>query len=105
MPTITWKTESGAEISADVAEGHTLMEAALANGVGGILGDCGGSLACATCHVVVDDAWAAAAGTPTVLEEDMLDMVEAGRRPHSRLSCQLRAHAGLDGLILHVPGA
>lgn len=103
MPSVTWRTATGTDITADVPDGHTLMEAAVANSVPGILGDCGGSLACATCHVVVDDAWVSATGTPNCMEEEMLEMVEGERQPHSRLSCQIRAHKGLDGLVLHVP--
>jgi 2Fe-2S ferredoxin len=99
----TWKLADGREITLDVAEGTTLMEAATAKGVPGIIGECGGSMSCATCHVVVASEWAERAGTPSAFEDDMLDITEAGRQPTSRLSCQVRMRADLDGIVLQVP--
>ena len=74
-----------------------------AGGIPAILGDCGGNLSCATCHVVVDPAWADRTGPATAFEHDMLDVTDAPRQPTSRLSCQLTMTAALDGLILHIP--
>jgi 2Fe-2S ferredoxin len=99
----TWKLADGREITLDVAAGVSLMEAATARGVPGIIGECGGSMSCATCHVVVDPAWTDRAGDPSAFEEDMLDITEAGRHPTSRLSCQIRMTAALDGIVLTVP--
>ncbi|WP_137112922.1 2Fe-2S iron-sulfur cluster-binding protein [Rhodobacter sp. SY28-1] len=99
----TWKLADGREITLDVAAGTSLMEAATARGVPGIIGECGGSMSCATCHVVVDPAWSDRAGPPSAFEEDMLDITEAGRQPTSRLSCQIRMTAALDGIVLSVP--
>lgn len=99
----TWKLADGREVTHDVAEGLNLMEAATARGVPGIIGECGGSMSCATCHVVVDPAWAERAGGPSAFEEDMLDITEAERHPTSRLSCQIRMRAELDGIVLSVP--
>ena len=99
----TWKLADGREITLDVAEGTTLMEAATARGVPGIIGECGGSMSCATCHVVVDPAWTERAGTPSAFEDDMLDITEAGREPTSRLSCQIKMTAALDGIVVSVP--
>lgn len=99
----TWKLADGREVTYDVAEGLNLMEAATSRGVPGIIGECGGSMSCATCHVVVDPAWAERAGDPSAFEEDMLDITEAGRQPTSRLSCQIRMRAELDGIVLSVP--
>lgn len=99
----TWKLADGREITLDVAEGVSLMEAATARGVPGIIGECGGSMSCATCHVVVDPAWTDQAGVPGPFEEDMLDITEAGRQPTSRLSCQIKMRAALDGILVHVP--
>lgn len=101
----TWKLADGREMTLDVAEGLSLMEAATARGVPGIIGECGGSMSCATCHVVVADDWAEKAGTPSAFEEDMLDITEAGRQPTSRLSCQIRMTAALDGIVVSVPEA
>ncbi|MBL9051266.1 MAG: 2Fe-2S iron-sulfur cluster binding domain-containing protein [Tabrizicola sp.] len=99
----TWKLADGREVTHDVAEGLNLMEAATSRGVPGIIGECGGSMSCATCHVVVDPAWAERAGDPSAFEEDMLDITEAGRQPTSRLSCQIRMRAELDGIVVAVP--
>ncbi len=99
----TWKLPDGRTITLDVAEGMNLMQAAVARGIPGVVGECGGSLSCATCHVVVDPDWAAQAGGPGVFEADMLDITEAERQPTSRLSCQITMTAALDGIVLHVP--
>jgi 2Fe-2S ferredoxin len=70
----------------------------------GIVGECGGNLVCATCHVYVDEQWAAKVGPPGSLELAMLDLVPEPR-PCSRLSCQITLTADLDGLILHTPAS
>jgi len=101
---VTWELPDGATITADVAEGTNLMEAAVAAGVPRVLGDCGGNLACATCHVHVATDWQAATGSPGEFEDAMLDATEAPRSPTSRLSCQIIASAALNGLVLCVPG-
>lgn len=100
---VTWKLPDGAEISAEVADGLNLMEAAVANNVPGVIGECGGCLSCATCHVIVADEWRATTGTPDDFEDAMLDVAEAGRTEASRLSCQIEASPALDGLVLIVP--
>jgi 2Fe-2S ferredoxin len=105
MPTITWRDANGSKTSSKVGLGANLMRAAVAAGIDGIYGDCGGALACATCHVVPDAAWAERVGAAGVIEDEMLDMVEGQRMPTSRLSCQLQARDDLDGLILDVPVA
>jgi len=102
---VTWKLGDGSEISAEVAKGISMMEAALANNVMGIIGECGGTMSCATCHVLVDDSWYEKTGSPTDHEDAMLDVTEAERGPHSRLSCQIEAKDELDGLVLIVPQA
>lgn len=99
----TWELPDGSTITAEVPDGTTLMEAAIAAGVPRILGECGGNLACATCHVHVAPAWIAATGSPDDFEDAMLDAVETPRGPGSRLSCQITASPALDGLVLRVP--
>lgn len=99
----SWKLPDGQVITLNVDEGMSLMQAAVARGIAGVVGECGGSMSCATCHVVVDPAWTDRAGPPGVFEADMLDVTEAERQPGSRLSCQLRMSAMLDGIVLHVP--
>lgn len=100
----TWILPNGSQITAEVKEGLSLMEAGVANNVPNVIGECGGSLSCATCHVVVDDAWAALTGAPGAFEDPMLDVADAERQPNSRLSCQIKMTAVLDGIVLHVPG-
>lgn len=82
----------------DVETGISLMEAAREAGVDGIIAECGGACSCATCHVYIDESWMADVGQPDDVEEDMLDMVDDIRQPNSRLSCQIKLSAKLDGL-------
>ncbi|MGH6931951.1 MAG: 2Fe-2S iron-sulfur cluster-binding protein [Dongiaceae bacterium] len=103
MPKVTWVLGDGRRITAEVASGYNLMEAAVANNVPDVIGECGGCLSCATCHVYVDSAWVAKSGGPGDMENDMLEVTTAERREHSRLSCQITATEELDGLVLHVP--
>jgi ferredoxin, 2Fe-2S len=72
------------------------------NGIPGIEAECGGACACATCHVHVDEAWRATVGEPSPMEEDMLDF-GYDVRPNSRLSCQIKVTAELDGLVVRTP--
>lgn len=99
----TWILADGREITADVKPGLNLMEAAVTASVPGVIGECGGSLSCATCHVIVADTWSDATGGPSNFEDAMLDATEADRADHSRLSCQITMTPALDGIILHVP--
>lgn len=99
----TWILPDGQHITADVREGQNLMEAAVANNIPRVVGECGGSLSCATCHVVVDDVWAAKAGSVSEFEDAMLDVAEAERQATSRLSCQITMNADVDGIVLIVP--
>ncbi len=103
MANITWKMQDGSEITADVKDGLNLMEAAIANDVPHIEGECGGCLSCATCHVFVDPAWYEKTGEIDDMEDTMLEMTDVEREDNSRLSCQLIASAALDGIVLHVP--
>lgn len=105
MPKVTWKLPDGRLISADVPVGHNLMEAAVANNVPDVIGECGGCLSCATCHVYVDADWTDRAGPPGDMEGDMLEVTAAERRPESRLSCQITVTDSLDGIVLLVPQA
>jgi 2Fe-2S ferredoxin len=102
MPTITYIEHNGAEHRIEVPEGTSLMQGAVDNLVPGILGDCGGSCTCATCHAYVDEVWAQRLPTPNGDEEMMLDAV-LERQPHSRLCCQLKVSSDWDGLVLRLP--
>jgi len=103
MTIVTYIEPSGQAVDVDIADGWSLMQAAIAHGVEGIVGECGGSCACATCHCYVDETRLAQLPAPSDNELDMLANVAAERRPNSRLSCQIRATAALDGLVLTLP--
>jgi 2Fe-2S ferredoxin len=102
MVKITYIDESGSSITADAEVGSTVMEAAIANDVPGILATCGGACACATCHVYIDDAWWERLSHREPDEEDMLDTAH-DLRPTSRLSCQIKVVEDLDGLTVRTP--
>ena len=102
MPKITYIEANGTRYETEAENGSTVMETAIMNGVPGIVAECGGACTCATCHVYVDDAWSETGGPPSMMEEDMLDFA-FDVRPTSRLSCQIKVKAALDGLVVHVP--
>lgn len=102
MARIKYIAHDGGEHVVDVRPGMSVMEGAVHNNVPGIDADCGGSCACATCHVFVDPDWRAATGAPDAMEESMLDfVVEPGEG--SRLSCQIKVTDALDGLVVRMP--
>jgi len=105
MPNITYIEPSGAATTLAVPDGWSLMQGAIANGVDGIVGECGGSCSCATCHCYVEEARAGELAAPAENELAMLDSVAAERRPNSRLACQIKASAALDGLRITLPEA
>ena len=102
MLKITFVATDGTRTDVDAAEGSTVMESAIKNMVQGIEAECGGACACATCHVYVDDAWTGKTGSAEPMEEDMLDFAY-DVKPSSRLSCQIKVTAEMDGLVVHVP--
>ena len=99
----TWTLPDGSTKTADVAEGTSLMEAAVANNIPDIEGACGGCLSCATCHVFVDEAWRGKLGEVDVFEDAMLDSTDVERTEASRLSCQIKMSGDLDGICVTVP--
>jgi 2Fe-2S ferredoxin len=103
MAHITYIESNGRDTTVELADGCNLMQGATANGVDGILGECGGSCTCATCHCYVADEWLSRLPPPSEAELAMLDFVAAERRPNSRLACQIQASAALDGLVVHLP--
>jgi 2Fe-2S ferredoxin len=103
MAQITYVDANGRSTTIDLTDGWSLMQGATTHGIEGILGECGGSCACATCHCYVDDFLAGALPPPTQGELDMLENVVAERRPNSRLACQIRASATLDGGVVTLP--
>src|SRR5262245_23024034 len=102
MPKITYIDHQGTSRTVEGEIGSTVMETAIKNGVPGIEAECGGACACATCHVHVDEAWRATVGEPSPMEEDMLDF-GYDVRENSRLSCQIKVTAELDGLVVRTP--
>ncbi|WP_439519153.1 2Fe-2S iron-sulfur cluster-binding protein [Hydrogenophaga sp.] len=83
--------------------GQSLMKAAVDANVAGIEADCGGSLTCATCHVIVAPEWASRLPPPVTDEVDMLDFAASPVEKESRLSCQIRLLPELDGLVVRLP--
>ncbi|MBM3608186.1 MAG: 2Fe-2S iron-sulfur cluster binding domain-containing protein [Alphaproteobacteria bacterium] len=102
MTKITFKDAAGNSRTVDADDGSTVMETAIRNDIPGIVAECGGSCACATCHVYVDEAWADKLPKAGPLEEDMLDFA-FDVRPTSRLSCQIKIEAALEGLVVTTP--
>ena len=102
MAKITFIQPDGQSQTVDGEPGLTVMEVAKLNNIAGIEAECGGACACATCHVYVDEAWRAKTGKPAEMEEDMLDFA-FDVREESRLCCQIKVSAALDGLVLRVP--
>ena len=105
MATVLFVEASGAEHQIDVPTGENLMRAALNEGLEGMVGECGGGLACATCHCYVEEDWADRLPAPAQTELDMLECTASERRPSSRLGCQIIASDALDGLVVHLPTA
>jgi 2Fe-2S ferredoxin len=102
MPKLTFMTHDGQRYDIEASIGASVMEMAVAQSVPGIAADCGGACACATCHVYVHPDWVERVGKPEAMEEDMLDFV-LDPKPESRLACQIRITAPLDGLLLTLP--
>jgi 2Fe-2S ferredoxin len=101
MPKITFIDPDGVSHTVEAEIGSTVMETAMKNEVPGIIASCGGSCACATCHVHVEQAWMDRVGKRTLEEEDMLDSaIDAGST--SRLSCQIKIVEELDGLKITI---
>ena len=97
MPKITYIEHNGKSHTLEVANGLTVMEGAIQNNIPGIEADCGGSCACATCHVYVDEKWFNKLPNKEDAEEDMLDMAFEPKK-NSRLSCQVVMNESLDGI-------
>ena len=102
MAKITYIEHNGTNHTVDVQNGLTVMEGAVQNDIPGIDADCGGSMACATCHVYVKEDWFNRLPKKEDGEEDMLDMAFEPK-PNSRLSCQIIVSDDLDGLVVDMP--
>lgn len=102
MPTVTYVFDDGSRQTVQVAAATSLMRAALANAVPGIVGECGGAASCGTCHVYLDRSTEPFA-PPSDDEDDMLDWTAAPRADNSRLSCQLVPSQDGTELVVRVP--
>ena len=94
---------SGLSQTLHVLEGQSLMQAAVSAGVAGIVGECGGSAMCATCHVYVDEAFVDQLPTPLDTELEMLECTVSDRLSNSRLACQIKLSVLHEGLVVRLP--
>jgi len=103
MPRVTYVAQDGTETILDIAVGTSVMQAAIYNGIDGIVAECGGSCMCATCHVYVRPDQLGLVPAMQAEEDAMLEGTASPRRPNSRLSCQLAVSPEMDGLVVHLP--
>lgn len=104
MPLINYVDANGNQFEADVEVGSNVMQGAVDNMIDGILAECGGACACATCHCYVDDAWKDKMPAVESSEQDLLEAV-VDPKDNSRLSCQLVVTEDMDGLVVHLPAS
>ena len=102
MPKVTYIEHNGKSHTVEIANGLSVMEGAVQNNIPGIDADCGGSMACATCHVYVKEEWFNKLPKKEEGEDDMLDMAFEPKT-NSRLSCQLMVSEQIDGLVVKIP--
>ena len=102
MPKVIYKDFQGGSKTIEVANGLTVMEGAIQNEIPGIDADCGGSMACATCHVYINENWLNKIPKPEDAEVDMIDMAFEPKK-NSRLSCQIIVNDELNGLEVTTP--
>ncbi|SDB35047.1 2Fe-2S iron-sulfur cluster-binding protein [Pseudomonas sp. NFACC13-1] len=102
MITLTFVSANTQRQTITAEPGANLMEVAVANGIDGILGDCGANLVCGTCHVVIPEHFHPLLPAQTQMERDILECVPSPQ-PHTRLCCQIKLEQAHDGLELHVP--
>ena len=101
MPKVTYITTDGNHHEVTLENGYSVMEGAINNNIDGIVAECGGACACATCHSYIDDAWLDKLPPMDDMEDSMLDAAYE-RRHNSRLTCQIEMNESLDGLVVHV---
>lgn len=103
MSVVKFILSTGDERDVEATDGDSVMHTAVSNLVPGIVGECGGEMSCATCHVYVDKAW-----LPKLLEisddeRDMLEVTAAEPDETSRLCCQITCGPNFDGIIVRIP--
>ena len=102
MAKINYHTHNNKTYTVDVQKGLTVMEGAIQNDIPGSDADCGGGMACATCHVYVKEEWYEKLNKPEEAEQDMIDMAYEPKK-NSRLSCQISVSDEIDGLTVTTP--
>lgn len=101
MPKIIYQAQDGTRHEVEVENGYSVMEGAINNNIDGIVAECGGACACATCHGYVDEAWIEKLNEIDDMEDSMLDAA-FDRKANSRLTCQIEVSDKLNGLVIHV---
>lgn len=101
VPKVTYITPDGEHIEVELENGYSVMEGAINNNIEGIVAECGGACACATCHSYIDENWLDRLPEMDDMEDSMLDAAYE-RRDNSRLTCQIEMSDDLDGLIVVV---
>jgi len=104
MTKVVFVSADGVKTLIDARDGDSLMQTAVNNSVDGIVGECGGSMMCATCHVYVDPAFIDKLPPVSDSEDEMLDNTLAERRENSRLSCQIEIGPDVENIVVHTPG-
>jgi 2Fe-2S ferredoxin len=103
MPRVIYEAADGVRTEIDAPLGATVRNLALTNQIDGIIGECGGEMICASCHVYVDEAFLEQVGPVQEEEDEMLESTASERRENSRLSCQIKMSEELDGLLVRLP--
>lgn len=103
MAKIKFIEHNGTEHDVEVDSGLTIMQAAINNGVPGIIAECGGACSCATCHVQLDSDWYGKMDGPSDMENEMLEFAMGYVENSSRLSCQVKVSDELDGIVIRTP--
>lgn len=103
MGRVVFVQSDGSKQEVEGTDGQSVMQVARANLVRGIVAECGGELSCATCHVYIDEQWAGLLPGRSDDEEDMLEVAAEEPTEFSRLSCQVRFDAALDGIVVNIP--
>src|SRR5690606_27074552 len=101
--TVHFVHPDGTRKSVDLQTGTSLMQAIVANNIGGVVAECGGSAMCATCHVYIEPSQLDRLAPVDFVEDEMLGSTAAERKPNSRLSCQIEVTDAIEGLIVYLP--
>ncbi len=103
MTKITFVDIDGNKTILKARDGDNLMQAAVAGGIEGIVGECCGAMMCATCHIYVEEPHLSSLSERSEGEEEMLECTVSKRRKNSRLSCQIKIGPDIDGIVVHLP--